>query len=293
LESVAAENRKDKIVTFDDIVALVHGGEFVAALAGLRQENLALEQPEVSALLLQFDLEVQLQQVVEAQTTATRLALVHPAWQQAAAGLQKTARADATAALRLSDAKLAGNRNNIGMPPPHAVEYMQAAVMHAQQRHDEAAELLTSAASQAPRTAGTVSRRNGHSFSFTHVVDSDDLTGAIFPVFNGEDVLDIAFCQIRSIAALPRRSSFDSTWMPVEIRLIDGQSFQCRHPAKYAGSALAHEPAVRTGRTTMWNRSLGYAIAIGQRDLQFTKLDGGTALIGILQIARIDFAPIQ
>ncbi len=277
-------------MTLEQIDALVQQGNFADALNALMRVN-DHAAPDPGQLLQQFNLEVRVQRFSEAAATMERLLVLAPQAAPAMNALARNARAEAFATARLSDRDRATSRAGIGAPPPHAVAYVQALVLHAEERYDEAAEVLTNIKAAAPPSPGTLTWRNGQTARFSHVTDTDDLTGPIMPLYHGEDVLDIAFSQIRSITMIEARSSFDSMWMPVELTLTDGQTFKARYPALYPGSAVAPDPMARTAQTTMWNNSLGYARALGQRDLAFTTDEGGSMLVGVLQIARLDFDP--
>jgi protein involved in temperature-dependent protein secretion len=278
-------------MTLEQIEALVQRGNFTEALDAL-YEITSSEAPEPGHLLQQFHLEARVQRFSAAQQTLERLLQVVPDAAPAMTALGRTTRAEWFATERLTDSEKAMSRSGIGAPPPHAVGYVQATVMHAQEQYSEVAALLKKLKAEAPPTPGVLRFRDGRTAKFARVSDADDLTGPIAPIYHGEDVLDIAFSQLASIEMLERRAAFDLWWMPVELTLRDGQAFKARYPALYPGSGIAPDPAARIGQTTMWNHSLGYARALGQRDLSFTKAEGGALLVGVMQLARIDFDPM-
>jgi protein involved in temperature-dependent protein secretion len=192
-------------------------------------------------------------------------------------------------AARLADRNLAGKRSGIGMPPPHALAYIRAAVAHASGDFAGALAALVEGDRASPRLAGTLHWRNGRTAPFTNIVDSDDLTGPILPVMDGDAVLDIAYSELASVSFGDPRMSFDSLWMPAEIHPRAGRPFQAKVPAMYPNSGVSHEPHVRMGNETVWGRSTGYAVAVGQRDFKMFDGAGSMSMTGIMQIRAIAF----
>jgi protein involved in temperature-dependent protein secretion len=267
-------------VTIDD---RIRKGDFAGAL-----DMIAKSDPnDPGLLLLAFNLEVRMQQFAEAQRTIRRVIDIAPQLKDSMDALARTARAEERATLRLVDPELAGKRAGIGMPPPHALGYVKAAVLHASKDYAGAAEAL--AELQPPRTPGTLAWRNGQTGRFEDLHDSDELTGPILPCYSGETLLDLAYSQLASITFHDARTSFDVMWIPAEVVPITGQPMHVRVPAFHPGTGVAAMDSVRTGQMTVWDRDNGYALAIGQRDLKQFKDGGGYSMTGILQIRRIEF----
>jgi protein involved in temperature-dependent protein secretion len=267
---------------------LIEQGDFEGALALLRQE-IAGPQPDPEQLLTTFKLEVRLQRFDAADATMRRLIQLHPQVAEPMGALARTARAEAAATARLVDPAAAGRRGALGVPPPYALAYVKAAVLHAQKDYAGAKAAIAEAKAQTPPTAGTMTWRNGRTARFTDITDSDDLTGANLPCYDGDKVLDLPYSQIKSVAFLDPRISFDVMWIPVELASADGKAFRLRVPAYYAGSGVAEEAHVRTGQMTMWKHDHGYAEGLGQRDFKLSTADGGLSIVGVLQVRRIDF----
>jgi protein involved in temperature-dependent protein secretion len=203
--------------------------------------------------------------------------------------LARNARAEAAATARLSDPAAAGKRAALGAPPPHALTYVKAAVLHAQKDYAGAAAALKEAKAQTPAAAGTLTWTNGRTARFLDLTDSDDLTGPNLPCYDGDTVLDLPYSQLRSVTFLEGRTSFDFMWIPAEIVSAAGKTFMLRVPAYYVGTGRAEMPMVRTGQMTTWEHEHGYAQGLGQRDFKASMQDGGASIMGILQLRRIDF----
>jgi hypothetical protein len=175
------------------------------------------------------------------------------------------------------------------MPPPHVLALMKASVCHVNGDAHGAQAALGEAASMTPPTAGTITRVGGAKQRFSAISDSDELTGATLPVYDGNRLLDLAFSELSSITFHDPKTSFDVMWSVADIEMVDGTRLRGRVPSFYAGTGVAADKPVRTGQMTTWQRDRGYAEALGQRDWSVTLADGGRSMVGILGVQRIDF----
>jgi protein involved in temperature-dependent protein secretion len=270
------------------IEELIREGEFQAALASLREQTRG-ETPDLGLVLMTFSLEVRLHQFGQADVTLDRLSALSPQLADGLNAYRMCAHAERARTLRLIDPSAAGQRAALMPPPPFAYAYIRAATACAQGDHAAVVTALAEANAQRPAVSGTLTRSDGTAMPFVDLLDSDDLTGATLPCFAGGQLLDIPYVQLRAIRFVRGSSSFDAMWLPTEIATITGDVHRLRVPALYTGTGVAEEPAVRTGLMTSWNHDHGYARGVGQRDFKVSKEGGGFALVGALQVARIEF----
>ncbi|MEO8701297.1 MAG: type VI secretion system accessory protein TagJ [Kofleriaceae bacterium] len=262
-------------------------GDFEGALGILVAQNAA--QPDPGQLLMQFSLEVRLQRFAAADQTIRRIVQLAPEVAGPMQSFAANARAEAAATARMTDPSLAGRRAGIGMPPPHALAYVKAAVHHAQGDHAGVVAALAEAKPLTPATPGTFTWRSGRTARFASLVDSDDLTGPILPCYERDTVLDLAYTQLRSITFGEMKTSFDVMWIPAQIVPVEGNPMIVKVPAYHVGTGVAREASLRSGQMTMWNHDRGYAEAIGQRDFAMLTAEGGKSMVGILQVGKIEF----
>jgi len=268
----------------------IQQGDFAGAL-GLIAPQIAEPTPDPGQLLLAFNLEVRLQRFDSAEQRIRRLIEVAPQLSDAMNAFARTARAERMATERMSNPELAKKRSGLGMPPPHALAYVKAAVCHAMKDHAGAKAALAEAVPFTPATPGTLTWRSGKTARFTNLTDSDALTGPILPCYEGDSVIDLAYVELKSVTFGDGRTSFDFMWIPTEIVPVRGKPLVVKVPAFHVGTGIAEMDIVRTGQMTTWDRSAGYARAVGQRDLEMFTADGGKSMVGILQVRRIDFDP--
>ncbi|MBK7537862.1 MAG: hypothetical protein IPI49_21315 [Myxococcales bacterium] len=267
---------------------LLQKGDLLQALALLHQE-LQASEPDPGRLLMIFSLEVRLHRFADAQATLRHVIELAP---QAAAGLAsygRCARAEEARLARLTSPEVAGQRAALLPPPPHLLSYSTAAVQHAQGHHAVAAAALEQANAQRPRVSGTFTWTSGRTQRFVDLLDMDALTGAVLPCFGGDALLDLPYCQLRSVTFMRGPSSFDALWVPAEIVLVDGQLVHVRVPALYVGTGVAEFASARMGQSTLFFHDKGYCVGLGQRDLELHGEGGERTMVGILAAAKIDF----
>lgn len=260
-------------------------GELESGLQRLRQE--ASSDP--GRLLMAYQLELRTHRFDDAARTLARIVQLDPRFAPAAKELELSANAERLRLARATDATVAGKRSALAPPPPFALELVRAAVSHARGDAAGTKDALASAEAHRPKTPGTLTWTDGRTRTFTDLVDTDDLTGATLPCFEAGQILDVPFVEIRSIVFSEPRTSFDSLWAPAEVVTRSGERLHVRVPALYVGAGVHAEPSVRLGTMTTWDHDRGYAVASGQRDFKLTTSDGGMSMVGLRQIARIDF----
>jgi protein involved in temperature-dependent protein secretion len=266
----------------------IQSGDFAGAAAAMNAQN-AGPRPDPGQLLTIFSMEVRLQRFEAAEGTMRRLIAAAPQVAEPMSAFARAARAEAAATARLTNPAAAGKRATVGTPPPHAMVYVKAAVLHAQKDYAGAAAALAEARPLAPPTRGTLTWSNGRTARFLDLTDSDDLTGPILPCYERETVLDLPYSELRSVSFLGGKTSFDVMWIPTEIVTLDGKTLMVRVPAYHVGTGVSETPMVRTGQMTTWAHEHGYAEAAGQRDFKASMDGGGSSMIGILNLTRIDF----
>lgn len=268
--------------------ALLTTGDLEEGLRLVRAQ-LTANPSDAGLLLTAFSLQVRLHLFDEADAGLQRLLALAPQAAQGLSAYGRYARAEKARLARLTDPQLAGARSALLPPPPHLLSYSAAAVQHAQGHREAAAAALAEAEASRPRTPGTLTQTSGRSTRFVDLVDPDALTGATFPCFGGDALLDVPFSQLR-VARFPRGSTaLDSLWLPAELVLADGQLAHVRVPSLYPGSGVSPHAGARAGRSTLFFYDAGYAVGAGQRDLELIDEDGGKILVGILSVARLDF----
>ncbi len=265
----------------------IEQGEFEAALSLLAQAT-AGPRPDPGQLLTTFNLETRLQRFDAAEASMGRLLAAAPQVAPVMERYRLAARAEAAATARLTNPALAGQRKALGAPPPYALAYVKAAVHHAQKDYAGAAAALAEARAHTPPITGTLTWANGRSARFTDLTDSDDLTGPTLPCYDGATLLDVPYGQLRAVNFLECKTSLDVMWMPTELITAGGKALTVRVPSYYTGTGKAQMGMVRTGQMTTWEREIGYAQGLGQRDFKVTTADGGSLMVGMLQVVKIE-----
>lgn len=260
------------------------------------QEALQLLEAELSRapsgnrLLMAFNVRVRLEDYEGALRALDEMVKLEPGVSEAATFLEHCARLERLHSLRRKDAGLASERGALQEPQPFSRAYLQAAVFHAKGEYSDAARALAEGTGSAPRVSGTLTRTNGARVRFSDLTDTDDLTGPHLPCFKDGTVLDLPFSELRSIQFARPNSSMDFVWVPALFETPDGRKHETRVPSLYPGTGLHGSAPVRKGEMTVWHHDPhGYAVAFGQRDFKLTHEDGGMGMVGLLQVARLDF----
>lgn len=267
---------------------LIDRGDFEGALNELRAITSA-STADPAQLLVRFNMEARLALFDEAEQTMQRLCAAAPQVAPVMGPLGLAARAERLATERLTNPQLATRRATVDLPAPQQMAYVAAALHHAEGNHPAAVQAIAQGKSLTPPTSGSITRRGGATQAFTAITDSDELTGASIPCYDGQSLLDLAYGEIRSITFAEPKISFDMMWRPAEVLHVTGRVLHVRIPALYPGTGRASGAGLRTGSETSWDRRNGYAVALGQRDLMLTTPSGGQAIVGFLGITSMTF----
>lgn len=263
-------------------------GDFREALQLLEAE-LSLA-PSTPRWLMAFNVRVRLEDYAGAQRALEELEKLDPGVSDAVTFLHHCAGLERLHSLRRKDAELARERGALREPRPFSRSYLKAAVHHATGGFSEAALALEEGARLAPRVSGTLTRTTGVRVRFSDLTDTDELTGPHLPCFRGGTVLDVPFSDLRAIQFERPNSSMDVVWVPALLQTLDGRELETRVPSLYPGTGLHESAPVRLGEMTAWEHEPhGYAVAFGQRDFKLSHEEGGMGMVGLLQVARIDF----
>jgi len=266
------------------IESWIQAGELEKSLDAV--ERMLAEESDGGVALLAAVLQTQLERFDTALGTLEALASRAEAWRGLAQELTLCVVAEKMRAERTRDPDAASKRAGIAPPPEFAQWQLEAAVYHAAGEHDEAKEMLERARAAAPTLEGRVIETSGRVMPFTDLCDTDDLTGPMLQAIGPRGLLDIPFSDLASVALRIPRTYHDVLWQVADIETRDGVRVVARIPSRYPGTGLDEDAPVRAGKMTSWDRSRGYAVAVGQRDL---RLEGESATaVGLSEIARIE-----
>ena len=165
-----------------------------------------------------------------------------------------------------------------GEPLPWIALLLQALSLQAAGRADHAAALRADALGAARPVAGTL---NGASFEW--VADADSRLGPVLEVLLNGAYYWIPFERIQQVVIEPPADARDLVWIPAQLTWANGGEALGLIPARYPGSELDGNDAIRLGRKTEWV-SLGaeqYA-GLGQR-----VLTSDVAEVGLLEIREL------
>lgn len=171
-------------------------------------------------------------------------------------------------------------------PEPWLALMVQASVEHAGGDRAAAAKTLAEARGQEPEVGGTI-RFAGEERRFSHIRDSDDLTGATVPCLVGPSLVDVAYTELGQIEFGERQASWDWLWLPALLTLRDGRQFDAAIPSRYPGTGQHSDPAIRLSQMTFWNNDNGYALGVGMVDLVLDPKPG--VMVGIERVESISF----
>ncbi len=271
-------------MTFDE--AMQHGE--VKQAAEELERDLSGGERVPARLFMLFQLRAVLEEFDAAQAALEEIRRLQPHTAPLLDELGRCLAADRERAGRRSTPELAERRHGLGAPAPFQLALVKAGVLYAQKDKAGAARAVAEARALAPKVTGTLTPRAGEPVRFLDLSDSDDLLGPALETVGPQGVVDLPFCQLRSVRLRAINGFQDSLWIPAEIELADGQTLGTRIPAQYTGSGNHGFPMVRLGNATMWDRDGGVAVGFGQRDLRLTTA-AGESIVGLRQVARLDF----
>lgn len=271
-----------------DAEQLIQQGDFEGALRVLDADPRTTTEPE--RLLMVFNLRTRIEEYDGALAALEQLVRVAPDFAAGAGFLQDCAEAERTRTARRRDARAAGDRSlPVGTPSHVTLECIKAATLHAEGRHEEVAQLLTALEQSTPAVPGTLTRTNGAVLRFTHLTDSDGLTGPHLPCFVGRTLVEVPYADLKEVSFGAPRSSMDVVWLPAMLVPRQGSPWEARVFSLYSGTGRHEAAAVRLGNMTLWEHEHGYAEAMGQRDFKLTPEGRGTSVVGILQVKHLAF----
>jgi type VI secretion system protein ImpE len=120
---------------------------------------------------------------------------------------------------------------------------------------------------------------------FAWLADADGRFGPAFEAVVAGRWGLVPFEAVSDIKTEGPKDLRDVVWLPAEMRLKSGQSFAAFLPARYPGTELESDPAVRLGRKTEWKVVAGGEGGLGQRVWQ---TDAG-AETGLLSLRQLTF----
>ncbi|MBL8608482.1 MAG: hypothetical protein JNL38_14245 [Myxococcales bacterium] len=267
--------------------ALMIEGELEEAATYVRDWYDRSRSPAEGALYL--SLELAMLDWAGAAATTEELRSVAPHLGALLDRVTSSAHADRERHARASDPGLAGTRQGFAPPPPTSLLYARAERAHVSGDFVGAKAALDEIARVRPKVRGTLTTTSGASLRFADLVDADDLTGAIFPVFHQGRVYDLPLADLASLELLPKADPFHWLWPSASFVAKGGTPRgTVAFPALYVGSARQRAGAIRAGRTTVFDHQLGYAVAAGLRDFWVTEEGGGKRLMGLGHFAKIE-----
>jgi type VI secretion system protein ImpE len=149
----------------------------------------------------------------------------------------------------------------LGKPDPWLALLLKSLSLTATARHEEAATLRTQAFEDAPATSGRID-----GVAFDWLADADSRLGPCLEVIVNGRYYWVPFHRIREIRIDPPADLRDFVWVPVQLTWSNGGQAVGLVPARYPGTELADDPALRLCRRTDWQESEGAMLrGMGQR----------------------------
>jgi protein involved in temperature-dependent protein secretion len=276
--------------TLEDVAARIEEGDFLGASRLCAPAFAASPNPAFGIYLL-FAQCANLD-FSGAKQTLERLSASAPAMRAVWKKVESCASAEWTRHARARDPRLAGGRAGLGTPSPVAALYARAEQEHASKSFAAAKATLEEIGRMRPRISGVARTREGAELSFVDLMDTDDVTGVTFPVFQEGAVVDLALTDLRSLVFSPRLASdpFHGLWPSVTYETREGARATAQFPTLYVGSTVSAEPLVRLGRITTFEHSAGYCVAQGLRDFWVVTAGDSRSTMGVTAFERFDFA---
>lgn len=181
---------------------------------------------------------------------------------------------------RLRTAVFAGERSPLvfGEPLPWIASLLQALVLDADGKAEQAAAIRSAALESAATTAGTI---NGEPCEW--IADADSRLGPILEVLLNGAYYWIAFEHIRGIVIEPPSDARDLVWVPAQFTWSNGGEAMGMLPVRYPGSESSADSAIRMSRKTEWRElSAGQYAGLGQR-----VLTSDAEELGLLQVREV------
>lgn len=166
----------------------------------------------------------------------------------------------------------------LGEPDQWFALLLQSLSLAANGHADQAAELRQQALQAAPATPGKL---NGETFDW--IADGDARLGPCLELILSGRYYWVPFHRIRTLRLDPPVDLRDFVWAPVQLTWANGGEAVGLVPARYPGTELAADAALKLCRRTEWRElSSGNYIGIGQRGLITESAE--TALLDVREI---------
>lgn len=133
----------------------------------------------------------------------------------------------------------------------------------------------------APDMPGTL---NGEAFEW--IADGDGRFGPTFEIIISGRYGLMPFDHVKAITSVGPEDLRDTIWYPVELMFHSGQSSAAFMPARYPGSELSGDDAVKLGRMTGWTDREWGPEGAGQR--VWSTSDGDDC--GLLELRKLEFS---
>jgi type VI secretion system protein ImpE len=148
-------------------------------------------------------------------------------------------------------------------------------------RLDQAEEARERAFEAAPDTPGTID-----GVPFDWIADADHRFGPCIEAIIAGSYGILPFDAVESVTSEGPQDLRDLVWYPAQIAFKQGQSVAAMLPARYPGSEISGDGAVRLARTTTWSEGAGGEQGQGQRLLSLSSGEDR----GLLELRRLAFS---
>lgn len=177
----------------------------------------------------------------------------------------------------------------LGIPiPEYSIGFAEAIQHHASGNFEQALAHLQTAQAMVPKTSGELTLLGGHRLAFTHLSDSDALTGPHLVCSHRGALLDLPFAHLSELEFLPGNGFQDALWRPTRVTLRSGEQTLVRAFGYYVGTGNHSSEYVRKLQLTTFDYRKGYEVAVGQRDWTLFN-DSGQMMVGLQKVRRVVF----
>jgi type VI secretion system protein ImpE len=168
----------------------------------------------------------------------------------------------------------------LGDPEPWLAQLIHSLSLQTQGSKEQADAARAEALEQAPATSGTL---NGEPFEW--IADADSRLGPVLEVLLNGVYYWVPFNRIKRVVAEPPADARDLVWLPAQFTWSNGGEAMGLIPARYPGSELSTDDAVRLCRRTEWTEIGGSAFAgTGQRVLATNENEYGLLDLRTLEL---------
>jgi type VI secretion system protein ImpE len=151
----------------------------------------------------------------------------------------------------------------LGDPPDWIAHLVEALRMGAQGEADGATQLQQRAFEQAPAIPGLI---DGQPFSW--LADADQRLGPVLEAIINDSYYWIPMQSLRKVEIEPPTDLRDMVWAPAHLQLHNGGVVVALIPARYSGTELTDDAALKLARKTQWQESFpDFFTGLGQRTI--------------------------